>query len=332
MNKIIIYIVFILLSTTVLVPLSTAMEPVNANAIKEARAVLNYLESIHGEKSLTGISGTQNAQAIQKAIGKQPAIIALDLSGWNSPTWGKTYAPVVERVIERARQCWEQGYIVSMQFHWKHPGKKDGTAWVGKHGKNPPSGPFDMAAATKPGTQPHQQFMDDLKKHADYLEKLNEARVPILWRPFHEIDGGWFWWTDRDQPENTAEMWRQMFDYLVKERKLNNLIWVYSAALKPAKKGKDVVQIDYRKRFYPGDAYVDISGIDIYPNDYYGWPKPQNSAYQKAFDIMTKVTPNKMLALCECEATPNPEIMQKEGPRWLYSLPWWGPGKRHPAE
>ncbi|MBD3267929.1 hypothetical protein GF373_14785 [bacterium] len=47
---------------------------------------------------------------------------------------------------------------------------------------------------------------------------------------------------------------------------------------------------------------------------------------------MTKVTPNKMLALCECEATPNPEIMQKEGPRWLYSLPWWGPGKRHPAE
>lgn len=311
---------------------SRAAEPVDKELIPEARAVLDYLESVYGKKVVSGISGVKNADAVRQESGKAPTIVAVDLSGWNTPTWGKTYTPVVESAVKTAEEVWRNGQIVSMQFHWKHPMKPDGTAWVGKHGKNPPSGPFDMAAATKPGTPERKAFMDDLAKHADYLERLAEARVPVLWRPFHEIDGGWFWWTDKQHPENTAEMWRVMFDYLVKERKLHNLIWVYSAALHPSAKGKDVVQIEYRTRFYPGDAYVDISGIDIYPNSYFGWGEPSEDTYQKAFDIMRQVTPNKMLALAECAAIPNPDTMASQGPKWLYCLPWWGPSKANPAE
>ena len=316
----------------VFVMAASAIEPADKDLIPEGRAVLEHLGSIYGNKTLAGISGTKNAEAIRRECGKDPAIVAIDLSGWNSPTWGKTYTPVVQNYINAAIACWQKGSIVTMQFHWKHPGKTNGTAWVGKHGKNPPSGPFDMAGACKAGTEANRQFMDDLAKHADYLQQLADAKVPVLWRPFHEIDGGWFWWTDRENPENTAEMWRQMFNFLVKKRNLHNLIWVYSAGLHPSSKGKDVTQIAYRKRFYPGDAYVDISGIDIYPNSYYGWGKPQEDTYQKAFDIMKQVTPNKMLALCEGEAIPNPDRMSEDGPRWLYCLPWWGPGKNHPAE
>lgn len=309
-----------------------AAELADRDLIPEARAVLNYLESIYGHKTLAGISGIKNAEAIREVCSKDAAIVAIDLSGWNTPTWGKTYTPVVQRTIDSAKELWEHGHIVSMQFHWKHPMKPDGTAWVGKHGNNPPSGPYDMAAATRPGTPERKVFLEDLAKHADYLQQLADARVPVLWRPFHEIDGGWFWWTDREHPENTAEMWRVMFNYLVQERKLHNLIWVYSAALHPSSRNKDVAQIEYRRRFYPGDDYVDISGIDIYPNTYYGWGKPQEDTYQKAFDIMRQVTPNKMLALCEGEAIPNPDVMASHGPKWLYCLPWWGPGKRHPAD
>jgi len=213
--------------------LSSAVTPADPDLTSEARAVLNYLESIYGKKTLAGISGTNNAAAIYKECGKHPAVCAIDLSGWNTPTWGKTYTPVVQNYINSAKSWWEQGGIVTMQFHWKHPMKSNGTAWVGKHGNNPPSGPFNMGPATKPGTPEHKAFMDDLGKHAEYLKQLADARVPVLWRPFHEIDGGWFWWTDREHPENTAAMWRIMFNYLVKERKLHNLIWVYSAALLP---------------------------------------------------------------------------------------------------
>ncbi len=309
-----------------------ALEPVDKELIPEAREVLNRLEASYGKKTLAGISGTKNAAAIRQACGKDAAIIAIDLSGWNSPTWGKTYTPVVQGYVDDAKAWWQAGGIVSMQFHWKHPLKPDGTAWVGKQGNSPPSGPFDMAAARTPGTPENRAFMSDLARHADYLKQLADARVPVLWRPFHEIDGGWFWWTDKANPENTAEMWRVMFRYLVQERKLHNLIWVYSAALHPSSDGKDSTQVEYRKRFYPGAAFVDISGIDIYPNSYYGWGTPQEDTYQKGFDIMTQVTPGKMLALCECEAIPDPDAMMKRGPKWLYCLPWWGPGKSHPAE
>lgn len=309
-----------------------AVEPADPDLIPEARKVLDYLSSVYGKKVLSGVSGTDNAQKIEAVSGRLPAIKAIDLSGWNTPTWGKTYTPVVERTIEAAIQWRDQGGIVAMQFHWKHPGRKDGTAWVGKHGKNPPSGPFDMAGAVKPGTESNKLFLDDLNRHADYLGKLAQARVPVLWRPFHEIDGGWFWWTDREHPENTAAAWRLMFDTLVKERGIHNLIWVYSAALKTPEKGQDVERIELRKRFYPGDAYVDISGIDIYPNSQYGWGRPQEDAYQKAWDIMRQVSPDKMLALCECGALPNPDIMTKDGPKWLYALPWWGPGKNNPED
>jgi len=331
MNRVL-RLVWVLLALVAGAGISTAAEPADRELIPEARAVLDYLESVYGQKTLAGISGTKNAEAIRQECGKAPAIVAIDLSGWNTPTWGKTYTPVVQNAVNSAKACWQQGSIVSVQFHWKHPMKPDGTAWVGKHGNNPPSGPYDMAAATRPGTPQRKAFLDDLAKHADYLQQLADARVPVLWRPFHEIDGGWFWWTDREHPENTAEMWRVMFNYLVQERKLHNLIWVYSAALHPSSKGKEVTQIEYRRRFYPGDEYVDISGIDIYPNSYYGWGKPQEDTYQKAFDIMRQVTPNKMLALCEGEAIPNPDVMAAAGPKWLYCLPWWGPGQRHPSD
>lgn len=123
-----------------------------------------------------------------------------------------------------------------------------------------------------------------------------------------------------------------MFDYFVKERKLNNLIWVYNAGLRPAGKGKDVEQIEFRRRFYPGDSYVDVSGIDIYPNSWFGWEDYRTDTYRKAYEIMKRVSPGKILALAEGAGIPNPDTLAEDGPPWVYCLAWWGPGKKHPEE
>jgi len=311
--------------------LASALEPVDPDLIPEGRAVLNYLESIYGKRVLSGVNSSKNVEPIRTLSGKTPALLAIDISGWNSPTWGKSYTKVVESYTQQARDWWQGGGIVTMQFHWKHPGNPNGTSWVGKHGKNPPSGPFDIAKALESGTAENKAILRDLSRTADYLQQLADARVPILWRPLHEIDGGWFWWTDREAPTNTAALWRFMFNYYVKERKLHNLIWVYSAALKPPK-GRDVEQIDVRKGYYPGPEYVDIAGIDIYANSYYGWRPYQEDAYQKAYGIMQQVAPGKMLALCESGAIPNPDIMSESGPKWLYCLPWFIGGKQNPED
>jgi mannan endo-1,4-beta-mannosidase len=232
-------------------------------------------------------------------------------------------------MIESVKEWDEKGGIVTITFHWKNPMKPDGSAWVA-----PPkgSGPFDLEKGTTPGTEEYKAVMRDLKWHGDYLEELKKADIPVLFRPLHEIDGGWFWWTDEEKPENTAELYRIIFNYYVKERELNNLIWVYNAGLKCAGEGKDVEAVETRKRFYPGPEYVDISGIDIYPNDWFGWDMPQDSSYPRAYEIMKEVSPGKMLAFSEGGGIPNPEMMQDKGPRWLYCLPWWADHPQNPKE
>ena len=317
----------LLISTTAL-----ALEPADRELIPEARAVLNYLESVYGKKTVAGLNGLKNVAGIKQASGKEPALVGFDLSGWNSPPWGKTYIPVVEKTVEDAKAWWAKGGIVAMQLHWIHPANPEGSAWIGVHGKKTASPPFYFEAAMKPGTKQNDELMRDLKGHADFLQKLAEARVPVLWRPFHEIEGGWFWWTDQEQPEHSAALYRFMFDYFVKERKLHNLIWVYNAALRCGK-GKDgLTAVEMRRRYYPGDAYVDIASIDVYPNEALGIGKPQNDSYKASYDAMKHVAPSKLIALAECEAIPNPEKIAKGGPRWLYAMPWWGVGTKHPAE
>jgi len=325
----VLYFVFTLLLTSF--HASWAAEPVNPDLNPKARAVLSYLESIYGKRVLAGMNGDRETSEAIEISGKRPAIVNYDLCGWNSPTWGESYTKVMNNKIEPIKARAKQGAIITLTFHWKNPMKKDGTAWV-----KPPRGTglFDMKAGTTPGTPEYKAIMEDLRRHGDYLQIWEDAGIPILFRPLHEIDGGWFWWTDGETPENTAELYRMIYKYCVKERKLDNLIWVYNAGVKCAGADPDdpVEAIEHRKRFYPGDEYVDISGIDIYPSDYYGWAMPQDTSYPKAFQIMSKVTPGKMLAFSEGGGIPNPDMMADEGPKWLYCLPWWADHKQNPKE
>jgi mannan endo-1,4-beta-mannosidase len=297
-----------------------AIEPADPELSFEAREVLDYLTSIYGKKTLIGQDKFWEAERFHEATGKYPAIISSDLSGWSKTRWDDQYKRTLQRAVDQSKDWWhKQGGIVSFAWHWANPLTTAGTF----EATRPGFAPIDVGRIVTPGTKEHETAMDDLRQHADYLEQFAKARVPVLWRPLHEIEGGWFWWSDTKTPENTAKLWRMMFDYFVKERRLHNLIWVYSAALKAGDHGKDVEAIEYRKRFYPGDKYVDISGIDIYTNVWFGWGDFREDAFPKAYKIMGEVVPGKMLALCECQGLPNPEIMAKDGPRWLYCLPWY---------
>lgn len=310
-----------------------AAQAADPDLIPEARRVLDYLESVYGKKTLSGMASYGGWRTVFEVCGRAPVIYSVDAFGWNKPKFGPSYNRVLESAIETSRDWWhENGGIVSMQFHWGKPGDPNGSAWVsGEKG----TGPVDVAKTVTAGSPEHRVAMDELRRTADVLEQLAVARVPVLWRPLHEIDGGWFWWTDVDQPENTAALWRMIFDYFVKERRLHNLIWVYSAGLKPGNLKRSTPldeEIAYRKRFYPGARYVDIAGIDIYPNSYYGWGSFTDDTYRKAFDLMKQVAPGKMLALCESAAIPNPDLQQKQGPGWLYCLPWFAGDRQNSPE
>lgn len=278
-------------------------EPANPQLSPDAREVLEYLEGVYQDKVLAGYNVYVHTPDDYEQTGKQAAV------------WGRDirWLGDLDEVIQHARR---HRYILTLHWHWHFD---EDSAWGGRR-----ETPVDVGKMVTPGTPEHKQAMIEIDAAADKLEALQEAGIPVLWRPLHEIDGGWFWWTDKETPENTAALWRMIFDHFTNERKLNNLIWVYSAGVGQKK------TVEYRKRFYPGDAYVDISGIDIYGVDF----KTADPKYVHYFEQMSEVSPNKMLACSEGDAIPNPDLMAAgEIPKWLYAMPWWGaPSQRRPAD
>jgi mannan endo-1,4-beta-mannosidase len=109
-----------------------------------------------------------------------------------------------------------------------------------------------MADLLIPGTDTHQRWIQELDLIAEGLRQLNEAGVVVLWRPFHEMNGDWFWWGGQD-PGQFIAVWRHMFDYFSTTKGLDNLIWVYGP-----NHGRNTAA------YYAGDDYVDIVGLDAY--------------------------------------------------------------------
>ena len=307
-----------------------AVEPVDPKLIPEARKLLDYAVSVQGKKILTGISRFGGGPpAVLHRTGREPAISGTDIYGFHRK-FGEQYHKVVRGVVEHCKHWWHaKGGIVALHCHWGVPGYPDSTAWGDKRRK-----PLriDLAKAVTPGTEENRSVIGDLKVTADYLEQLADARVPILWRPLHEIDGGWFWWTDKETPENTAKLWRLVFDYLVNERGIHNLVWVYNAAhVANAVRNKDATfedNVAYRKRFYPGAQYVDIASIDTYANPALGWGKSWEDSRLRAFELMQQVAPGKPLAIGEDHVLLNPDVAQEKGPAWVYCLAWFSDCKQ----
>ncbi|MDO5391474.1 MAG: glycosyl hydrolase, partial [Eubacteriales bacterium] len=109
-----------------------------------------------------------------------------------------------------------------------------------------------------PGGELNEVFTGFLDIVADYGLQLQEAGVPVLFRPFHENNGSWFWWGAAFcDEEGYKNVYRYTVEYLRDVKGVHNFLYVYS----PNGPFKDMA--DYESR-YPGDGYVDIVGFDMY--------------------------------------------------------------------
>jgi mannan endo-1,4-beta-mannosidase len=124
----------------------------------------------------------------------------------------------------------------------------------------------NLADLLADGTETHGRWMQQLDLMAGGLQDLRSAGVVVLWRPFHEMNGGWFWW-GAQEPEVFIKVWRHMFEYFSTTKGLDNLLWVYG----PNHGSKTAA-------YYAGDRYVDLVGLDAYtdfidPEHIRGYPE-----------------------------------------------------------
>ncbi|MDD2763521.1 MAG: glycosyl hydrolase [Opitutaceae bacterium] len=234
-----------------------ALAPANPQVNPRARAVLDFIGSLETRPDKHLLSGQftnsgtlvsmELPEKIHQQTGRWPALIGVDYADFYDPTDAQrcNLSPRVPN--QAAIAYWRAGGLVTVCAHLYNPANPAGGGLRDQG--------VDLAELLAPGTATHQRWMKELDELAAGLQELKEAGVVVLWRPFHEMNGGWFWWGKKD-PAIFIRVWRHMFDYFTKDKGLDNLLWVYGPN-----------HGDHTADYYPGDAYVDVVGLDAYTDD-----------------------------------------------------------------
>jgi len=226
---------------------ANALEPANPKANAKARTILNYFQSLGEREDKRLVSGQftgfgrgtslQLMNEIHQRTGQWPALMGTDYADFAHGSL-TTQAP-----NQAAIQYWRAGGLVTISGHLYNPANPKG----GLRDQG-----VDLGPLLAPDSEIHARWMEELDSIASGLQELKDAGVVVLWRPFHEMNGGWFWWGAKD-PASFIKLWRHMFDYFTKAKGLDNLLWVYSPN-----------HGDKTAAYYAGDRYVDIVGLDAY--------------------------------------------------------------------
>lgn len=287
---------------------------VNPNASLEAQALMNYLVDLYGNKILSGQQDYKNLEFLQLVTGKAPAVFSFDLIEY-SPSrveHGST-STEIENIFDWAGK----GGIVSLCWHWNSPSglfDTEGKEWW--RGFYADSTAFDVQKAlADKNSEDYRLLLRDIDAIAVQLKRLQDAHIPVLWRPLHEAEGGWFWWGSKGA-EPAKELYRLMYDRLTHHHKLNNLIWVWNSVAKD---------------WYPGDDVVDIVSTDIYNE--VGDFSPSSNQYDRLVEL---VNDKKLVALPEDGIIPDPDLLQQYGAHWSWFSTWTGDyltdGKSNPQD
>lgn len=294
------------------------VKPATPNASPEAKALLQFLYSLNGNHILTGqhnfpAAGDRNSKFAAQYSGKAPVIWGTDFGF--AKAGDKDSHLLRASLVKEAERQWQMGNIVALCWHAVPPTANEPVTFQPLPGADP-SAPLASVQGhltdqqfkdiLTPGTELYKKWTAQVDSIAFYLKELQDAHVPVLWRPYHEMNGDWFWWGNRVGQYSTAALYRQIFDRMVNYHKLNNLIWVWSVD-RPSKPGMEFTN------FYPGNKYLDILALDVYGSDF----------KQDYYDKLVQLSNGKPLTLAEVGNPPTSDILDKQ-PKWSYWMIWAG--------
>ena len=181
---------------------------INPAASDQAKRLMEYLCSIYGKRMLTGqqigVVSTPEFDMIHEVTGKYPAVGGFDFMNY-SPSRVERGAECQD--TDLAMKWWNRGGIVTFCWHWNAP--KDlvdmppDRTWGRGFYTNATT--FDIAQAmAEPSSEEYGLIIRDIDAIAAELKRLQDAGIPVLWRPLHEASGGWFWWGQRPRALHCA--------------------------------------------------------------------------------------------------------------------------------
>ncbi|MDO5519055.1 MAG: glycosyl hydrolase [bacterium] len=279
----------------------SSVKLVDGEATKETTVLASYLKSLMANDQV--LFGHQNAtfrsvrddgvtSDVEDMVGTLPAITGIDslsLSGCETSTTNRKDALAAS--VAASKKAYENGSIVTLSCHMPNftnkkivknaDGTYDFTACDFSESKDCSNNCADQILE---GGAYNDVYNDYLDMIADYALELQKENIPILYRPFHENNGNWFWWGSTTSVESYKAVYRYMVDYL-KDKGVHNLLYIYSP------NGPIASEEEYLQR-YPGDEYIDIVAFDYY-DDYNTYPADFNEQFfdnlEQSCDVVASI-------------------------------------------
>jgi mannan endo-1,4-beta-mannosidase len=261
MQKTILIVIQILLVAHVTV--SQRLRLIDAKATGETKALFQNLALLSKEHTLFGHQhateyghgwyGDEDRSDVKSVVGSHPAVIGVDISGFSGRSEEEIKASK-EAVRKNVIDTYERGGVTTVAWHFSNPVSKGGFYWVDS---------VSVAAVKQiiPGGSAHTQYrqiLDGIAEWANNLKASDGKLVPVIFRPYHEFDGGWFWWgAPHCTKEEFISLWKFTVSYLRDEKQVHNFIYAFSPD------NKFNTESEFLER-YPGDEWVDMVGMDNY--------------------------------------------------------------------
>ncbi|HEU4790870.1 MAG TPA: glycosyl hydrolase, partial [Flavobacterium sp.] len=223
---------------------------------------------------------------VKDVVGDYPAVYGWDLGGLETKSDKNIDGIPFDKMRQYIIDGYNRGGIITISWHSNNP-LTDGNAWD--------TTPKSLASAL-PGGESHEKYKAWLDEAAKYILTLKDKKgnlIPLLYRPFHELTGTWFWWCKNNgSPEEFKKLWKFTIDYFQKKG-VHNLIYVYNTA--------DFNSREDFLKYYPGSEYVDVLSFDKY---IYNDPLKDNSFVencQRQFGIIDQIAKeqHKIIAFAE---------------------------------
>ena len=206
----------------------------------------------HQDDPLYGVTweGDSDRSDIKSVVGDYPAVMGFEIGrielGGKESLDNVNFETMRQEIIKQ----YIRGGMTTISWHMDNP-ITGGDSWdVETKG---------VVTSVLPNGENHEKFMSWLQYGADFFNSLvteDRTKIPVLFRPWHEHTGSWFWWgQDNCTTEEYKELWLLTHNYF-QEQGVNNLLYGYS----PDSHGPGEIYLER----YPGDEYVDVLGLDIY--------------------------------------------------------------------
>lgn len=238
----------------------TDASPSDKNATKETVALFQNLRALRGRGLIFGqqnasLSGqhwdakasSKNVSDIEAAVGDGPGLYGLNLNTTYTVGQG------MDKLKPYALDAYRKGAVVTVHMPMPNP-----VTLGDSHDFN--GDPMVNLMPGKSGNENFKKILDDIADFANGLED-NGVKVPIIFRPWHEMTGSWDWWGQKySTPEQYIASWRYMVDYLRNEKGVHNVLFAFAPS-----QVTDHPNGGFDR--YPGDEYVDVVGVDRYDTD-----------------------------------------------------------------